>query len=317
MRPHLPSSVRFALHAVVGAALLLVTPLHLAMAQEGVPPLRIDTQQLRPNVYVFSGYTNGNVLLVVSDTGLLIVDAQSRKRVAALDSAMRRISSMSVRSVINTHYHADHTEGNAFYRAQGAAVIAQRNVKRQAMKDTVVTDWENWHREPLPANALPSVEYDDSLRLTIGAEPVVLYHVANAHTDGDTFVWLPRANILHTGDILERSSSPFIDFWTGGSLAGMVAGIDRAIAIGNDSTAFVPGHGEVSSREELKRYRAMLLDVQQGVRAEMARGLSVDAVIAAHPAARYLDALGGERRAAYFIRQIYYGERFAKAREAR
>jgi glyoxylase-like metal-dependent hydrolase (beta-lactamase superfamily II) len=142
----------------------------------------------------------------------------------------------------------------------------------------------------------------------------VLYHVVNAHTDGDTFVWLPRSNILHTGDILERSSSPFIDFWTGGSLAGMVAGIDRAIAIGNDSTAFVPGHGAVSSREDLKRYRAMLLDLQQTVRAEMARGLSVDAVIAAKPAAKYLEPLGGERRAAYFIRQIYYGERFAKAR---
>lgn len=287
----------------------------LTSAQEGTPPLRIDSEHLRPNVLLFSGYTNGNVLVVMSDTGLLLVDAQSAKRVAALDSAIRRVSTLPVRTVINSHYHADHTEGNAYYRERGATIVAQRNVRRQAVKDTVITEWDNWHREALPDAALPAVLYDDSLHLTIGSEPVAIYHVPNAHTDGDSFVWLTRVNVLHTGDILEMNGPPFIDFWVGGSLAGMIAGIDRAIAISNDSTTIVPGHGRTSSRDDLRRYRAMLLDLQQQVKDAVARGMTLDAFIASRPTERYAAAFEGVRREQYFLRQIYYGEQFARSHQ--
>ncbi|MEO7964882.1 MAG: MBL fold metallo-hydrolase [Gemmatimonadaceae bacterium] len=304
---------RLSVAALIGLALL--APVATASAQkEGEPPLRIDVERLRPNIHVVSGYENGNVLVIVADTGVLIVDAQSSKRVAGLDSAIKRLTPQRVRTVVNTHYHADHTEGNGFFHTRGAEIVAQRNIRAQALKDTVIADWNNWHREPLPPESLPTKEYDDSFRLTIGSEQVMLYHVVGAHTDGDSFVWLPNANILHTGDILEMGAPPFIDLWAGGSLKGMIAGIDRAIAISNEKTTIVPGHGRVSTREDLRRYRAMLADLGTIISAAVTRGEKVDQVIAARPAKKYSDALGGEIGEARMVRRLHFGERLARAR---
>lgn len=310
----LPPFSRRACLLAAGAVLLLPLRPRQSFAQEGTPPLRLDVQRLRPNIHVASGFTNGNVLIVVSDTGVLLVDAQSLRRVAALDSAIQRITTLPVRSVVNTHYHADHTEGNSLFRQRGSAIIAQRNVRTQAMKDTIITDWENWHREPLPADALPTVVYDDSLKFAVGREPVVLYHVANAHTDGDTFVWLPRANVLHTGDVLELQAPPFIDWWAGGRLEGMIAAVDRALELTNDQTAIVPGHGHVASRDELRRYRQMLAEVGRAVGEGVARGATVEELVAARPAERYGAALGGARREEQLVRLLYYGARFTRER---
>lgn len=283
----------------------LVAALERAGAQE--PPDSIRMQRLGAAIHVASGFENGNVLILASDTGLLLVDAQSAKRVAALDSAIRRISTRPVRMVVNSHYHADHTEGNAIFRQLGAAVIAQRNASVQAAKDTTIVEWDNWHRTPLAAAAMPTRLVDDSLAFTFGAERVVLLHAPRAHTDGDLLVWLPRANVLHIGDILEVGAPPFIDWWGGGSLRGMVQTIDRVLAMVNDRTAIVPGHGAVSSRADLARYREMLTTVESRVAAQVTRGATLAEVLAARPAREWEAALGGERRAGHFVRLVYYG----------
>lgn len=267
----------------------------------------ITVRQLRPAVHVASGYENGNVLIVASDTGVLLVDAQSATRVASLDSAVRRVSQRPVRLVVNTHYHADHTEGNAHYRALGAAVLAHRAVRVQAAKDTVIADWDSWHRTPLAAGAMPTRDFADSLAFDFGAERVTVLHAPRAHTDGDAIVWLPRANVLHIGDILEVGAPPFIDWWSGGTLDGMVAAIDRVLALVNDATAIVPGHGAVSSAGDLRRYRQMLVTVGERVAAAVRRGEGREALVAARPAREWEDALGGERRAQHFVRLVHAG----------
>ena len=307
----LPPAARQPWLTAAGAALLLTSVPQLR-AQDARPPHRLNVERLRPNMHVASGFTNGNVLIVVGDTGVLLVDAQSLRRVASLDSAIQRITALPVRSVVNTHYHADHTEGNSLFRQRGSAILAHRNVRGQATKDTTIAEWDNWHREPLPADALPTAVYDDSLKLVIGREPVVLYHVAGAHTDGDTFVWFPRANVLHTGDILELQAPPFVDWWAGGRLEGMVAGIDRALALTNDSTAIIPGHGRLASRDELRRYRQMLVEVGRAVSEGEARGATVDEVVAARPAERWGSALGGARSEEQLVRLLYLGARFRR-----
>jgi glyoxylase-like metal-dependent hydrolase (beta-lactamase superfamily II) len=290
---------------VLLAVALLASLARSALAQDA--PLQLTVRALRPNVHVVSGFENGNVLVVAGDAGLLLVDAQSAARVSALDSAVRRLSRRPVRTVVNTHYHGDHTEGNAFFRRAGATVVAHRNAAAQAAKDTTIADWDDWHRTPLPGEAMPTRLVDDSLALTLGAERVILLHARNAHTDGDLLAWLPRANVLHIGDILEVGAPPFIDWWAGGSLRGMVAAIDRVLALVNDSTAIVPGHGAVATRGALRRYRAMLVTVDGRVGARAARGASVEEVIAARPAREWEDDMGGERRAAQFVRLVYHG----------
>lgn len=297
-RPHRARALLVALQL----AALLAPAAALAQAGSG-----ITVRQLRPGIHVASGYENGNVLIVASDTGVLLVDAQSAKRVAALDSAVRRLSERPVRLVIDTHYHADHTEGNAHYRAQGATVLAHRAVGVQAAKDTVIAEWDDWHRTPLAAVAMPTRDFADSLAFDFGAERVTVLHAPRAHTDGDAIVWLPRANVLHIGDILEVGAPPFIDWWAGGTLDGMVAAIDRVLALVNDATAIVPGHGAVSTAGDLRRYRRMLVTVDGRVREAVRGGASRDAVVAARPAREWEVALGGERRAQHFVRLVYAG----------
>mgnify|MGYP002150421943 CR=1 FL=1 len=284
------------------------------MAQSG-SPATMEVRQLRSSVFVISGFENGNVLVLASDTALLLVDAQSERRVAALDSVLRTSlgerglvgARTPVRLVIDTHYHADHTEGNAWFRARGAQVLAHREAIAAATKDTTIAEWDNWHRTPLPAAAMPTRAVDDSLALTFGAERVILLHAPRAHTAGDLMVWLPGANVLHIGDILEVGAPPFIDWWSGGSLRGMLAAIDRVLAIVNDDTAIVPGHGAVSTRRQLQDYRAMLTTVDGRVAALVARGATLEQVLAERPAREWEGAMGGERRAGHFVRLLFHG----------
>ncbi|MBK6844923.1 MAG: MBL fold metallo-hydrolase [Gemmatimonadetes bacterium] len=130
-------------------------------------------QAVRPGIHVVSGFENGNVLVLASDTGLLLVDAQSHQRVSALDRALAGLlggrSPHRVRAVVNTHYHGDHTEGNAFFRQLGATVIAHRNAAMQAAKDTTIAEWDNWHRTPLAPAAMPTQLVEDSAAFDFGA----------------------------------------------------------------------------------------------------------------------------------------------------
>lgn len=274
-------------------------------AQDAAPWMQITVRPLRPAMHVASGFANGNVLILESDSGLLLIDSQSAKRVGALDSAIRAFTTRPVRVVINTHYHGDHVEGNAYYRARGAQVIAHRTVPIEAEKDTVIADWGNWHRTPLATEALPTRTFDDSVAFDFGMERVVVLHAPNAHTNGDAMIWFPRSNVLHIGDILEVGAPPFIDLWSGGSLAGMIAAVDRVMAMVDDKTSIVPGHGAVSSRADLAKYRVMLQTVGDRVRAAAARGESADAVVAERPAREWEGAMGGERRAGQLVRLIY------------
>lgn len=276
-------------------------------AQQAPGDAGITVQRVRANVHVASGHANGNVLVVASDTGLLLVDAQDTRHVRALDSALRVLSPAPVRTVINTHYHGDHTEGNAHFRTGNAEVLAHGAVRVQASKDTVIHEWNDWHRTPLDPRALPTRDVGDALALDLGGERAILLHAPRAHTDGDLLVWLPRANVLHMGDIFEMGAPPFIDWWGGGTLDGMVAATDRALALVDEATAIVPGHGPVSSVHDLRRYREMLVTVDRRVRAAVARGDGREAILAGRPAREWEQALGGERRAGHFVQLVRLG----------
>ncbi|MGH7714285.1 MAG: MBL fold metallo-hydrolase [Gemmatimonadaceae bacterium] len=269
--------------------------------------LALTRHALTDRIDVFSGFTNGNVLAIRSDTGTLLVDAQSARRVGLVDSALTSLGARPVRLIIDTHYHGDHIEGNAFFRAKGARILAHRNVALQAVKDTVIVSWENWHRTPAVPEALPTAGFSDSTVLSFGAEEVRVYHAPNAHTDGDAIVWLPRSNIIHLGDIFELNAPPFIDWWAGGSLAGIIAAIDRALPLIDERTRVVPGHGPVADRATLLTYRAMLLTIQTRVQTAIDAGKSLDATLAAKPAAEFDARLGGARFGDRLTKLVYAG----------
>jgi cyclase len=269
--------------------------------------MQITTVPLRPGIWVLSGFANGNILVHDDGTDVLIVDAQSERRVGLADSALRALTARPVHTVVTTHYHDDHIGGNPHWRAQGARLIAQCNVAVQARKDTTIAEWREWHRTPAPADALPTECLQDSLTLERAGDKAVLHHVASAHTDGDLVIWLPGANVLHMGDVLELGAPPFIDWWAGGSWEGMLAAVDAGLAIANAATIIVPGHGPPTDRAGMVAYREMLQRVGQRVRDAVQRGESMAAIVAARPAAGYEESFGSPSRTDQFVQLLVVG----------
>ena len=300
MRPPSIPLVVVALASIISIAAAPLTAQTQAGEVEG-----ISVESIRGSVRVFRGYTNGNVLAVPTSAGALLVDAQSAKRVAELDSALRSAGIRDVQVVVTTHYHGDHLEGNAHWRAAGARVLAHANVTKQAVKDTNIADF-GWHRTAASPTALPTTSVGDSTRFVLGADTIYLLHAPRAHTDGDLLVWIPARNVLHTGDIVELGAFPFLDRWGGGTLDGMIAAVDRILRIADDETLIVPGHGATANRNRVFAYRAMLVTIRDRVAAMVRSGMSLDAVLAAAPLAEFAGENGGERAARRFTWLVYY-----------
>jgi cyclase len=293
------------MHRAAHTSLLLFCLAAPAAAQQDVMTMR--SESLGPDLAVLSGFANGNILVLTGPEGTLLVDAQSARRVGSADSVLGALSAPPVRWVINTHYHGDHTEGNAFFHARGAEIIGQATLPAQMAKDTTIASWGDWHRTPADPAAMPTRTFRDSLRLAVDGQQIVLTHIPAAHTDGDAIVWLPDANVIHIGDLFEHGAPPFIDWWAGGRLEGMLAGVDWGLAHSDSATRIVPGHGPVGTRADLLEYRSMLLGVSRAVAARLNAGASLEEVQAARPGTPWQSLLVSSRRADQFVALLYLG----------
>ena len=303
-----PDTARSPFQPLVSMRYALLLCVLLASPASAQSPLAITVDTARKGVVVISGYSNGNILALATLNGVFLVDAQSAERVGQADSARQLHAPGNVKWVVNTHYHGDHTEGNAIYRQMGAAVTAHPNAILQAQKDTTVTELA-WHRTPLPAGAMPTralVGQREVIALG-GGDTAVLLAPGPSHTGGDIMVYLPRHNVLHTGDIVERQAFPFIDWWSGGSLDGMIAGVDSALTWTNDHTRYVPGHGTIASRTEILAYRAMLVDMRVKIRSAVARRLTERAWTDEHPTAIYEGTFGSVPSGSGFAKNLFLG----------
>ena len=279
--------MRFALPALAVALAAAPAPAH----QSDPAKVEIRIEQVAPGVAVLFG-AGGNIGLSHGEDGNILVDDQYAPLTDKIVAAVRTIDHDPIRFVINTHWHGDHTGGNENLGKAGAVIVAHENVRRRMSTEQVLSLFDE-KVPPSPKAALPVVTFADGVSIHLNGDELQTIHVANAHTDGDSLVYWRGANVLHMGDtFFHRFSLPFIDLDSGGSIDGLIAAVDRALAIANERTRIIPGHGPVASRAELQAYRAMLQDVRDRVAAGIAAGRSLDQIKAAAPAARYGPADG-------------------------
>lgn len=300
---------RWALHLVVigsvmAAAPSQATPYAQINAAAASDPIKIDV--LRGPVRMLSG-SGGNIGVLHGPDGLLMVDAGIAVSRGKIKAALRKVGGGSVRYVINTHWHWDHTDGNGWLRQSGATVLADPHVIRRLKQTIRVVEWEHTFT-PLPAAILPNRPIPRDVAMRFGGEVLKLRHYQPGHTDGDLAVYFVRADVLQTGDTFWNGAYPFIDYVTGGSIDGAIRAANTNIRWAGPKTQVIPGHGPLGNRAQLIAFRDMLVAVRTRVAALKAQGKTVDQVVAARPTAAFDQAWGKSVVSGpLFTRLVYRG----------
>src|SRR3954452_6162500 len=267
----------------------------------------IKVHKLRGNVSVLEG-SGGNIAVVTGADGKVFIDAGiavSRPRIL---KAANGLSRDSISHLINTHWHFDHTDGNQWLNAEGAAITAHENTHKHLLSAQRVDDWDfNFPSSPLPA--APAENFSSEKALKLNGSTLLLKYYGPAHTDSDLSVTIPEAEVLHCGDTYWNGIYPFIDYSPGGNIDGMIRAADANVAAASDGTIVIPGHGvPISNRAELVAYRAMLVAIRDNVGKLKQQGRSLDETIIAKPTAAF-DAKWGQFLIgpAFFTRLVYEG----------
>ena len=236
----------------------------------------------------------GNVGVFAGPDGVLLVDSLFAPLAERLVAAVQSVSAGEIRFLINTHVHPDHIGGNEPLAGQGVLIFAHDNVRVRALERLrFPRGGGRFAPQPSPG-ARPVVTYSDAVSFHFNGEEVRAFLAPPSHTDGDTFVHFPDSDVLHLGDVFRTTSYPIIDVYNGGTVAGTIEALERAIAMAGSDTRVIPGHGlSVVGREAMVEFLDMILDVRNQVRALIADGRTLDEVMAAAPTAAY-DAQWGQ-----------------------
>ena len=262
--------------SIITAAFLAVA-LTVAPSAFAKEAFEYKSAEVKDGITMLYG-AGGNIAVLESESGLLVVDNGFEPNSAALSAALDAMNTKT-QFVLNTHWHGDHTGGNAELGGE-ATIMAHTNVRvRMAMGDEA--------RELAPAKpvALPVVTYDDGATIHFGGQTVKAIHLPSGHTDGDTVVLFTQANVVHTGDLMFADKFPFIDKASGGSVDGYINNVQSIIDMINADTIVIPGHGPIAGVEDVKRFKAMIeatrVEVQElataGLTLEQAQAKGLDA----------------------------------------
>ena len=293
--------VRWAPNHVFAQATSPVTKINEAAAKAD-----ITVQALRGDISVLMG-SGGNIAVFTSPEGKLLVDAGIAVSRPKIQAALDGIGQTPLKYVINTHWHWDHTDGNEWVHNQGATIIAQENVLKRLSETTRVEDW-NYTFQPWPEGGRPTVTFKSEKMLRFDGEAVLMKNFGPGHTDGDAFVYFPKADVLVLGDIFWNGIYPFIDNAAGGGIDGMIRWANAALDLATDKTIIVPGHGPVGNKAQLREFRDMLVTIRNNVSDLKKQGKTIDEVIAAKPTADYDSKWGNfVINPAFFTHLVYAG----------
>lgn len=295
-----------------GAALLARQP--LIATENGVVPTMVNAaakakiviHPIRRNISVLEG-SGGNIAVLTGTDGKLLVDAGFAVSRTAIANALMSINSDPIKYLINTHWHTDHTDGNAWLHSAGAFITAHENTRKRLSVDTRVEGWQ-WTFPAAPVGALPAEVFATEHEIRENDTRIALKYYGPAHTDSDVWVHFADADVVHVGDTWWNGVYPFIDYSTGGSIDGQIQAAEANLAKFTDQTIFIPGHGPVGNRADLAEYRDMLVAIRGSVASLKKQGRSLEETIAAKPSAAF-DAKWGQflTTPAAFTALVYAG----------
>ena len=245
---------------------------HLSQ-QDRFAGVEIKTTKAAGNVYMLEGM-GGNIGVVAGPDGLLIVDDQFAPLAEKIRAALRAINPGPLRFVLNTHWHPDHTGGNAIFGRE-ATLLAHANVRRRLAAGMQAP---GRNTPPAPKEALPVITYEGAVQLHFNGEEIRVAHFPAGHTDGDSVIFFTGSNVIHMGDDFFAGRFPFVDIDSGGSVEGLIRNVGQVIAQAPAGVRIIPGHGPLSTIDDLRTYHSMLQETTGLIRQRMQQGRTLEQI---------------------------------------
>ena len=298
--------MRKTISAALGLAAALFTGAALAQQPVDWDKIQIRTTDLGNKTYMLAGQ-GGNITVAVGSDAIIMIDSQFAPLHDKIKAAIAAISPLPIKYLVNTHFHGDHTGGNGPFEADGVIVVAQDNIRIRLTAGTQNGITGN-KTPPVAPGAVPKETYVGGSRtVEAGGRVAKLTHVNNAHTDGDTWVYFPDANVICTGDVMNnRHRYQQVDFANGGDIRGMIRATDEWLKVANNDTKVVVGHGPLAKKDNVAEYGAMVKQAREKVEALLKEGKTEAEAIAAKPLAD-LDKTwaDNDQAAANMVKQVY------------
>ncbi len=272
------------------------------------PELSFSSTEVAPGIYMLmgvGGFTGGNIGLSIGEDGVVMIDDSMPPMLDIMKTAIKSVTDKPVDFLINTHVHGDHTGNNLTYGNDGTRIVAHKNLRLNMLSKGVKTQEG---MKPVPKAALPVITFAKEINFHLNGEDARVFHVANAHTDGDAVIHFQNANVIHTGDTFFNGMFPYIDLTNGGTVEGLIAAQKKILSISNDTTKIIPGHGPLSNKAELQASVNMLEGAKNLISALKAKGQSEDEVVAANPLSKFHDGWNWQFITTEIMtRQVYNG----------
>ncbi|MCF2873127.1 MULTISPECIES: MBL fold metallo-hydrolase [unclassified Tenacibaculum] len=246
----------------------------------------------------------GNIGLFIGDESVFMIDDQFAPLTNKILAKVKEISEKPIKYLVNTHWHGDHTGGNENMKKHDVLIFSQENVRKRMSTDQKV---RGRLKKASSKEALPVITYTKDMNFHINGENILVSHVHNAHTDGDSHIYFLNSNVIHMGDTYFQGKFPFIDLDSGGSIDGYIASIDKVLLMSNDKTVIIPGHRGLSTKDELKVYKKMLVTLRNRVQKSIDKGKTLTEVSNDEDITKeYKDEYGGWFISAKEIRETIY-----------
>lgn len=262
--------------------------------------VQVKTIKVTDGVYMLQG-RGGNIGVSVGADGILIVDDDYAQVAPKIAEALKALGSDKPRFIFNTHWHGDHTQGNQFF-GKDSLILAHTNVYKRLSTDAMSRGTQF---KAYPKFALPTLTYDQSIRVHFNNDEIYAVHYPSGHTDGDSIIFFTKENVIHMGDHFFANRFPFVDMESGGSVQGLMKNIADVIAKSKPDVKIIPGHGALSTLEDLKTYNQMLIETTDVVRKGIAVGRTLEAIKKDGFPAKYNDWGTGFIKTDAWIETIY------------